>query len=526
MMDATGAWIVARLVAGVQVEAGELQQLEEPWASAAEAIQQANGKGRITAFQAWCTTMANGEDLLKTVLEQDPRKTPKRPRSIGLVPTLPGEAYLPQGAAEGAAGWLDQYTDYAKCVSPLTPGLFHEAGGLWLVSLAIARRLVLRMAHKDVYPNLAILQIAPTTLYAKSTGLGVPRFVAGTVMRYLLLPGEMTPEAMIDELAGKEPQFLDGIDMEEWQKGKAYAGQRGMCLDEASSLFAGLGKDYQIGMGETLLRLYDCDPHISRQTRGTGRATVRNSYFCFLGATTPWHLRKADVDSLWHTGIWARFMLLTPDKGPSWCSPSRTRTNMPRGMLDRLQRLIEDELPESRHDEPADPISVGLGEGVFDAYSRYLKATMHDLLTPPTSVDRRLFGVYGRLAEQALKISMLLSVLDWGGNGAPVITIKHWARAQQFCEACRASAHRLPGLLSDSSQNEEETKVLMWLDEQEDEWATARDIYRALNMASSRTKTILLDLMEADLVEQKEQGRATYFRIKREDERMVQHELS
>jgi hypothetical protein len=195
-------------------------------------------------------------------------------------------------------------------------------------------------------------------------------------------------------------------------------------------------------------------------------------------------------------------------------------------MLDRLQRLIEDELPESRHDEPADPISVGLGEGVFDAYSRYLKATMHDLLTPPTSVDRRLFGVYGRLAEQALKISMLLSVLDWGGNGAPVITIKHWARAQQFCEACRASAHRLPGLLSDSSQNEEETKVLMWLDEQEDEWATARDIYRALNMASSRTKTILLDLMEADLVEQKEQGRATYFRIKREDDRLVQHELS
>jgi len=525
-MDATGAWIVARLVAGVQVEAGEMEQLGEPWSEAARAVREADGSGRINVFRAWCDGMANGDELFKVVLEQNPRKAPRRPRSIGLVPTLPAGAYVRPEAAQGAGTWLNQYTDYAKCVSPLTPDLFHEAGGLWLISLAVARRLVLRMAHKDVYPNLAILQIAPTTLYAKSTGLGVPRFVANVSMRYLLLPGEMTPEAMIDELAGKEPAVLDGLDIEEWQKGKAFAGQRGMCLDEASSLFSGMSKDYNIGMGETLLRLYDCDPHISRQTRGTGRATVRNSYWSFLGATTPWHLKKADVDSLWHTGLWARFMLLTPDAGPTWCSPSRTRTDMPHGILDRLQKLIAEDLPESRQAEPAQPISVGLGEGVFDAYSRYLKATMHDLLTPPTSIDRRLFGVYGRLAEQALKIGMLLSVLDWDGNGAPVVQMRHWARAELFSEACRASAHRLPVMLADSTQNEEESRVLMWLDEQDNEWQTARDIYRALHMNSSRIKMILLDLIEADVIETKEQGRASYYRIKQEEERLVQEGLS
>jgi hypothetical protein len=32
--------------------------------------------------------------------------------------------------------------------------------------------------------------------------------------------------------------------------------------------------------------------------------------------------------------------------------------------------------------------------------------------------------------------------------------------------------------------------------------------------------------MEADLVEQKEQGRATYYRIKREEDRLTQDELS
>jgi len=515
-LKGTGAWTVARMVAGVQVEAGEVEQLEEPWKSAAQALQSANGSGRINVLRAFCAERADGDELLRTVLEQDPRKKPKEKRSVGLVPPLPAAASLPVGAGAGAGMWLDEYTRYAKAVSPLTPELFHEAGGLWLVSLAVARRLVLHMSHKDVFPNVAILQVAPTTLYAKSTGLGVPRFIAGAVMPYLLLPGEMTPEAMVEELAGKTPTVLEGLDIEEWQKGQAYAGQRGIVLDEASSLFAGLGKDYQVGMGETLLRLYDCDPHIARQTRGSGRATVRNAYWTFLGATTPWHLKKADCESLWHTGIWARFVLLTPDQGPSWHLPSRMRTEVPSGLVERISTLVGVELPESKHLDPAQPISVGLGEGVFDAFSRYLKATMHDLLAPPSAVDSRLWGVYGRLAEQALKVGILLTALDWDGNGAPVIGMRHWARAQQFCEMCRASAHRLPGMLTESSQNEIETKVLMWLSETE-EWATCRDVYRALNLTSSTAKTTLMDLCEAALVETKEKGRATYYRCVKEE---------
>jgi len=66
----------------------------------------------------------------------------------------------------------------------------------------------------------------------------------------------------------------------------------------------------------------------------------------------------------------------------------------------------------------------------------------------------------------------------------------------------------------------------MWLDEQDEEWQTARDIYRGLNMTSSKVKGILIDLMEADIVETKEAGRATYYRIKREEERFTQNELS
>lgn len=452
------------------------------------------------------------------VLRQNPRKAPRKRMTVGAIPPLPREARLPMGMEQDAAAWLDQYVGYARQVSPLTPDLFHEAGGLWLVSLGIARRLVLRLAHKDVFPNLAVLQIAPTTIYAKSTGLNIPRHLAQLVMRHLLLPGEMTPEAMIDELAGKEPAMFTGIDMEEWQKGRSFAGQRGVCLDEASSLFVGMSKDYNIGMSETLLRLYDCDPWLSRQTRGTGRATVRDAYWTFLGATTPWHMRRADVDSLWYTGLWPRFLLITPDAAPTWEQPRRQRSAIPSGIVERLQTLTTEALPEPSYQESVSPVDMGLGEGVFDAYTAYFKALMHDLIVPPTPVDLRLFGVYGKLPEQALKIAMLLASLGWNGNGAPVIGMNHWAWAQAFAEKCRASAHRLPGLLAEQSQNEDESRVIMFLDASETEWVTARDIYRALNMKSATVKLTLLDLMEANMVQSREEGRATFYRLRREED--------
>lgn len=509
----TGPWTVARLVAGVQVDRQEIGILDEPWRGAATAVLNANGGGAINALRTFCDELPDGAAILKAVLAEDPSKKPKTLPLTGLLPPLPGEAQVDPAAAAGAGVWLDKFTGYAKAVSPLTPDLFHEGAGLWLVSLAIARRVLLSLAHKEVYPNIMVLQVAPTTLYAKSTGLAIPRLLATNQMRYLLLPGEMTPEAMVDELAGKQPPVLEGLDIEEWQKGQAYAGQRGISLDEASSLFVGMSKDYNIGMGETLLRLYDCEPHISRQTRGTGRSTVRNAYFSFLGATTPWHLKKADVDSLWHTGLWPRFLLLTPDKGPTWCTPSKTRAQIPSEVTGRIKKLLEHDLPESKYMDPAQPLYMGLGEGVFDAYSRYLKATMHTLLQPPSVIDARLYGVYGRLAEHALKVSMLLAVLDWDGNGAPVIGMRHWVRAQLFVEQCRASAHRLPAMLAETAHNEDENKILMWLTENDD-WQTCRDIYRALNTISpANCKMILADLLEAGLVESQQQGKTIRYRV-------------
>lgn len=144
---------------------------------------------------------------------------------------------------------------------------------------------------------------------------------------------------------------------------------------------------------------------------------------------------------------------------------------------------------------------------------------MHTMIAPPSTVDGRLYGVYGRLPEHALKISMLLAALEWNGNGAPVIEKRHWAWAQGFAEQCRASAHRLPGLLDARTEDEEEEKVLARLYEFDGEWCSARDVYKPLKLKSSVAKSILLDLVEADLVEERAiTATRKEYRVKRDDE--------
>jgi len=169
------------------------------------------------------------------------------------LPDLPPVARLDQAQGEAVATWVDDYVTYADRISPMTPRLFHQGAALWLVSVAAARRVVLHMPHGDIYPNLCQLWLAPTTLFAKSTGLNVARQMAWQVIPHLLSSQETTPEALLQDMAGLEPANLAArseADKELWTKGRNFAGQRGWLLDELSGLLASAGRDYNAGLIE------------------------------------------------------------------------------------------------------------------------------------------------------------------------------------------------------------------------------------------------------------------------------------
>lgn len=395
-------------------------------------------------------------------------------------PDLPEEARIDPGLIEDAGQWIDAYIEQAMAVSPMTPRSFHESAAYSLVATAVARRVKLQMAFGSVYPNLFVAWVAPTTLWHKTTALNYARNVAQRAFTHLLAPNEWTPESLLSDLSGAQPRNLDefsDVAKAEWILERNFCAQRCMIQDEMSGLLASAGKEYNQGMIETLMQLFDCNPDYRRSTRGQGRLNIKHTYLTFLGASTPRALAAHFLEErLWAMGWWPRFALLAPEaERPEWAVP--IDRDEPVFIVDVLEQLYK-RLPQPYYPTPPTAVSVALGSGVFDAWQRYSKAMSYDLLTE--DLDRRLWGTYGRLPVLVLKLSTLLAALDWGDARTPLIEMAHLSRAVQTAEEWRASAHRVLVAATSSDFDVFRTRILRQVGRYEPKGITMRDLCRGM----------------------------------------------
>jgi hypothetical protein len=522
-----GAWLVARLLAGAPVTDIEPGAFDEPWASLAQAAAEASSGGRLAAFEDALTKLTDRQasevrarvgKAGRAVLQGSPDSAPTRlPDATGpIVPDLPQAARLTaetEAQAAEVGRWLDAYVSFACDVSPLTPPELHQSAGLWLGSVAIARRVRLRLRHDDLYPNLLVLWICDTTIYAKTTGMNIAKRLARAVFPHLLAVSEFSPEALLDDFAGRQPLGLQDLPEEDrslWTERRNFAAQRGIVLDEAASLFSSFKRDYNAGLPYYLLRLSDCDPEVEKLTRGSGKVVAHNTYLSFLGSTTAASLMRTDLDFLWGSGLWPRFALLTPSELPPWRSPKPGHCDPPQALTRTLRRLAEEKLPKPVYPAAPQAYDVQLGDGVHDAWRAYARAMIRDILTSPEAPDKRLWGVYGRLPSQAFKIAVILATLDWAeGDGAPVpiVSLAHWARGQSIAEGWRASAHRLLHSLSNRRVVEEhnkEDRILQMILAAGPGGITARSIYRTLGLRRAEFDLAVAGLVRDGLIREVE----------------------
>jgi len=475
--------LIARQLRGLPVGEADIAELPEPAREIARRLIGANGNGSqifTAAIDELITDVGERQDLWRRVFAIDPAEPqPTESEANGpQCPELPEAARL---SVTPAHGWLDDYCNYAEALSPMTPRLFHESAGLWLSALVIARRLVLKMPYGEIYPNLFFLWIAQTTLYRKTTALDIARKMARDHFRFLLAPQDTTPEALLSDMAGKEPANWEKLSMQEqaeWQTERHFAAQRGLALDELSGLLAGAGKDYNAGLLEAYLRFYDCDPVFTRSTRGQGRLTIANAYLSILGASTPNALAAhLTADRLWAMGFWPRFALLTPEGRPEWKEPPGA--DLPVNVIGGLQKLYK-RLPAVEWPNPPGVVVVTLGDSVYQAWERYNKALSFELLTD--DLDRRLFGTYGRLPTLALKVAMNLAAMDWRQNiSAPRVDLPHWERAQAIAESWRASAHRTLSGAAITEFSNLAQRIMRQAAKYEPNGATMRELCRAMS---------------------------------------------
>lgn len=400
-------------------------------------------------------------------------------------PPLPAPAQLAEPDIERGkrvGQWLNDYMEWAGNRATMTEKLFLEAGGLWLLGVTTARRARVRLDFGDVHNNLYVMWVAGTTYWRKSTGLSAIAQLARATFPHLMLAAQSTPEMLMTRLAGKVPVNYGDLSFKDQlneRRAQAFAAQRGMISDEASKLF---GKKYMEGLPELFMEMYDCPAEVAQEFKTTGKLIARDIGLSLLFATTPSRLSSVFGDGEWEDGLLPRFALLTPGSD-SVKRIHATRFNSRHLPDEALQTALSDlynSLGEPTYEpDPADdpdtppqtagklPIlpawDVDIDDEALNRFNTYADA-MHDY-TRPGTLDNRLTGVYGRLAVQALKVSLSLSLIDSVTTGANnlVISGAHWCRAQSIVEQWRSSAHRLLSTLNNSSDHRNESQIMAYL---------------------------------------------------------------
>jgi hypothetical protein len=481
-MAAPSIAILARLTTGVPVDQAVVARLppDDPLRDIVRRVLDANGRAR-EVFEAAIAARPDREEIERLVFEagvEEPLPDDSN------VPALP-EDVRPDLALAGHTGvWLDAYVRYAQSVAPMTPKSFHESAALWLAATAIARRLRLPMAFGDVFPNLYILWLAATTVFQKSTALDIPKRIAREAFPHLLGADDMTPEALLSDMAGREPAKFDLLDeaaQQRWREERDFAAQRSLVIDEISGLMASAGRDYNAGLLEWFLKFYDNEPYVRRTTRALGRIDIRNSCLSILGASTPSMMAPhLGTSLLWANGWWPRFAILTPEIAiPEYAVP--TAIGGPGDdILLPLARLYES-LPKPSWPEAATPLDVRLGRGVHERWEAYNKALRYTLQRD--LADEHLRGTYGRLPVTALKVSTQLAAIDWAirqDDPSPRIELPHLHRAIAIVEGWRASAHRAIEQAAECDENVRLRRLLVTIGKSGAQGITARDLTRAM----------------------------------------------
>lgn len=379
--------------------------------------------------------------------------------------------------------WLDEYVAAADAKSPMTPRAFHEGIGLWLIATTIARRLVVRMAHDDVYPALWLMLLARSTLYSKTTALNLSRSMMHRAAdKSLLLPDAATPEALVDLLAG--------------------SGQRGMIVDEASGILSTSERDYMAGHLELLMRLYDAPAAYSRVTKGGGTSTISNGYLTLLAASTPALMRRhLRNERLWAAGFWPRFGILMP---PSEVPPFRRAQFVDEATTDALAgRLVT----LARRLPPAtSPLDVHVERLAMDAWMEFDEWARY---TAQPNLSDAMSAAHGRAPTAALKIATCLAAMDWSGvDRAPRIEPHHMERAIAIARTWLEGALRAFETAQQAEPDKDLELVQRAIQRAGGEWVSLRDLCRATNLKASDAERALIELEAAGaiLVEETKRG--------------------
>lgn len=217
-------------------------------------------------------------------------------------------------------GFVSDYVNACRGIE--TPTLHLMWSALWTVSSALKREAWIRWYPKKLWPNLYVMLVAPPALCRKSSGMDIgvellrqlPSQMGSTLDAYgkesKFVSSKCTPEGLVMMLEPDKRVFLDQ------DAGKMHAVNKGsQVVIAVSELPTFLGRQqYNLGMVNLLLDLYDCKDHDDEITRGRGIGGVEQVYTTFIGAVTPEGLRLAIPEEAFGGGFMSRVIIAYQDR--------------------------------------------------------------------------------------------------------------------------------------------------------------------------------------------------------------------
>jgi hypothetical protein len=493
------------------------------WAEVVAALVEAQASGGTAAVRRTFDVLARAHRPLLALVAGGLPTTP-RVQLRAACPPLLSEATAVHDTANSCGQWLDDYVAFAAAAFPMTPRSFHEAAGLFAASLAVARRMCLRVATSRIFPNLYLLYIAPSGARRKSTAMGgLQQLLETADLTHLLLPQRVTPEALIERMSvGRVRALPSAARRAQWLREQAFAGQRGWLRDEVSALFSSMRRDFNAELLELVLELYDCKERAGESATVTrGDDLIERSYLSLFGAANPDTMAPHLANrSHWLNGLWARFALIAPglDEPHTWqfyrepmAVPSAITTGLRRiyTLFPEPQAQIVEPDADSGLSQPfvelsnvEPPSGVAIELDAWTAWEAYSKATGWTMTLPdsPADLPPELHASYARLGTQLIKVAMLLAAMDAETAADIQITLAHIARAQTIVERWRGCLHRLWAEQSGSDDSRLMTRILRYLQRSGPSGMTCRDLCHSLGSKARETGEALEVLMRAGRV--------------------------
>lgn len=401
------------------------------------------------------------QTLRAAVAQARPNETQQEQNDTGFIP-IPEEL---QGVEPNDFKFLQEYVKFSREWSPRSVQSSHEAVALWVLSAAAAGRVVFNYGRRT-RAFLYLFLVAKSTLYAKSTTVGIGNDLLEETGLGRVIIRKGTPQAFFDQCVEKVPADWENRSDEQKQRTLdklKNAGQRAWYAEEfgawAEAMLREGSVHYQFR--ELLLNIFDSIETLEYNTISRGEATVEKPTLSVFAVSTYAHLRRlaAANSPLWRDGLFARFLWITTtqDERPSdEFIPERER-KFPAYLLKTLHDYDKmlgvptvsvspvfektqtgKEKKVVRHDVRVDrgrEFVVNFTSEAFDALKRYdifVRGIIRD-----GDIPEDLAPNYGRFAAFCARTAVLLASIEHSAE----CTLRHFRKAVAITERNRRSLH-------------------------------------------------------------------------------------